>query len=63
MGNLEDMLEVKRRLYHGRCYEKEFGLHALISLPTEQLYKLRLNDIGPDTMKILLAHLDSKNGK
>jgi len=65
LGNRDDMVETRskdyqstssgRAFYHGRCYERKFGLAALLKLPKKQLTKLRLDDIGGDTARAILA--------
>lgn len=41
--------------YHGSCYIAARGLEAFLALPTAELDKATLGDIGVDVMRRLLA--------
>ncbi len=57
LGDRRNMIELKRdargehRYFHGRCYVKSYRLARLLALPSEQLERLTLGDVGVYVMQ------------
>jgi len=54
IGDEREMAFDGSDFYHGRCFEADFGLDALIALPRKQRDHLTLGDVGNETMTILI---------
>ena len=54
IGHAREMVCYGLDHYHGRCFEADFGLDALLALPAAQRAKLTLGDVGNETMAILV---------
>lgn len=58
-GSVATMIEAsKDNFWHGRCFERKFGMERMLEMPRKELVKLSLGDLGVDLMKELLAGAD-----
>ena len=54
-GNDHSMIYAHTTYWHGRCFIASKGEQAFMALPISQTGKLRLDDIGPEYMRKLIA--------
>ena len=57
----ESLEGVRGAFYHGRCYVRRHGRTSLWQWPNTSLEKLTLDDIGVESMKLILEISDHRN--
>lgn len=46
--------KLHRRYAHPRCYEKQMGLAKLLTLAEKELGSIRICDVSPKTMRLIV---------